>query len=476
MLTRIPIRWRLTAYFTLTTLAIVVLLLLTATAIYAIQLESMINETVESRAGDAVTLAEDRGGLTDGDLAPLAGGGVEVVAMDANGTVVAQAGSGLEPGEPIDHPLWEEALRSDMEASLSRGENLPAGLGFAIAVPVEIEGSEIRVIEARQDYSFFTEQWLWVPVVSVVVILALLLASLGGYFLVRSALRPVTELSESAERITARDLSQRLPVTTYDELGRLARTINELLARLELSFAEREAALEQQRRFAADASHELRTPLTSVLGYARMLRQWGLDDPTITREGVTAMEREAERMQALIERLLELARGDQGAALALRETDLEPVVREAVERSGAEEARPGLVTITTPDEPVIGMVDPDGVEQVLLILLDNALKYTDDDTRIAIALEADAAAKRAVVTVRDWGPGIPQAQTANVFDRFYRAGSERTSEGFGLGLSIAKLIVDQHGGEIALTSESGEGATFRVELPLVGEGRPRFSL
>jgi two-component system OmpR family sensor kinase len=266
--------------------------------------------------------------------------------------------------------------------------------------------------------------------------------------------------------MTEGDLSRRLPVTyPKDEIGRLTTTINELLARLEAAFARREEALSRQRRFAADASHELRTPLTSIAGYARMLEEWGLRDPRTAREGVAAIRRESERMQGLVEALLALTRGDEGAPLEIETHDLAVVAEEAARTVAGEKTAVEYLPVK---RPVEAPFDRSRIRQVASILLDNAVKYTPEGGKVTVTVREENG--WAALEVSDTGVGIPEAQLPLVFERFHRADPSRTAGGFGLGLSIARQIAEAHGGRIEVESVPDKGSTFTLLLPRNGSG------
>ncbi|MBA3275158.1 MAG: hypothetical protein H0T72_05135, partial [Chloroflexia bacterium] len=224
-----------------------------------------------------------------------------------------------------------------------------------------------------------------------------------------------------------------------------------------------DAALAYQRRFVADASHELRTPLTSILGYTRMLRDWGLQHPEASAEAVARMEAEAVRMQSLVEGLLHLARGDEAGVGAMAEADLGHLVLEAVDLASVAEGQDLAFDLQLPEAPLMAMVDREAILQVLGILLDNARKFSPAGGTITVSLARET--ESAVVTVADTGPGIGPEHRDRIFERFYRADESRTTSGAGLGLAIAKDIVERHGGTIQVASEPGHGAAFTVRLP-----------
>jgi two-component system, OmpR family, sensor kinase len=284
----------------------------------------------------------------------------------------------------------------------------------------------------------------------------------GAYLLTRAALSPVEALVRAAGEMSEGDLSRRLPVAnSKDEIGRLTTTINALLARLEVAFTRLEETLSRQRRFAADASHELRTPLTSISGHARMLDEWALDaDKETAHRSVGTIRREAGRMRGLIESLLTLTRGDEGAPMEVGRYDLGAVAKEATET-----AHNGKVSVEfVPNEhEIMATFDRERVMQVASILLDNAVKYTPYGGSVKVMVgEEDGGV---ALAVSDTGVGISEDQLPLVFERFYRADAARAEDGVGLGLSIARQIAEAHGGTIEARSNLGVGSTFVLLLP-----------
>lgn len=287
---------------------------------------------------------------------------------------------------------------------------------------------------------------------------AVLLAVGGGWWLASRALRPVARITAQARKISADQLSSRLPVENpHDEIGELATVFNEVLSRLEEAFA-------RVRSFAADASHELRTPLTAMrsVGEAALQRR---DSADAYREAVGSMLEEADRLVGLLDNLLVLTRADADRAVAKPERcDIGALVQDVVELIGvlAEEKDQELSV----DAPVEVMVWADAtlVRQAVLNVLDNAIKFTPKQRRVEVRVSKTAG--QAVVAVCDEGPGIAAEHRDRIFERFYRGDSIRASErGAGLGLPIAKWAVAVNGGRIELDTEVGAGSTFRLCFP-----------
>ncbi len=326
---------------------------------------------------------------------------------------------------------------------------------FTIVATHSLESLTARLAQARRAYA------IAVPV-------ALILAAMGGSVLARKSLGPVVAMSEQAERMEASSLNERLVVPNdRDEVGRLARVFNALLARLETSF-------ERQRRFMADASHELRTPVAIVRGEAEVALS--RDDRSLAeyRESLGIIHDEGRRLAAIVEDLFTLARADAGERPLVRsEFYLDEAVNEAVRsvRSLAE-AR-GMSVVCEGREELQFNGDEALVNRLVLNLLDNAIKYTRPDGEVRVDLEREGQAY--VLEVSDTGIGIPPEAQAHVFDRFFRAEKARSSEnaddasgGAGLGLSIAHWIAEAHGGRIELVRSSEHGTTFAVTLPIAG--------
>lgn len=300
--------------------------------------------------------------------------------------------------------------------------------------------------------------------------LALLLGSYGGLLLANQALRPVDRMTRAAEQIAAGDLSERVPEPAQmDEMGRLAATFNHMISRLE-------AAFERQRQFTSDASHELRTPLAVMRGDIEITLRRERSAEEYKRALMSNLE-EIVRLSRLIEDLLTLARGDTGRVeLRCEPVDLNNLCRRMVEYISplADQREQALIydpPAGVPNAPVMINADVLRIKQLLLNLLDNAIKYTEPRGRVTLGLKTEE--NVAVVTVADTGRGIPEEDLPHIFERFFRRSAktaDRSAAGFGLGLSIVKWIVDSHGGRIEARSELGKGTEFIVRLPLLNSG------
>ena len=292
-----------------------------------------------------------------------------------------------------------------------------------------------------------------------------------GWGLSRVALRPIERITATARTIEAnRDFSRRVDHTgPPDEVGRLATTFNAMLSGLQASYDQTEAALQAQRRFVADASHELRTPLTTIRGNLGLLGR----EPPISADDRLAvlgdMTEESERMSRLVDDLLTLARADAGRQLHIAPIALAPLLDDLA-RQARLLAPERAIGYTPPEyDDVLVRANRDALKQIVLILLDNALKHTPPQAAITLSVAAEAG--QAVIAVRDSGPGIPPEVQAHLFERFYRADAARSRGGTGLGLAIAKALTEGQGGTIAAQSQPGQGSVFTVRLPLETAGR-----
>jgi two-component system OmpR family sensor kinase len=308
--------------------------------------------------------------------------------------------------------------------------------------------------------------------------------ALAAYTMVRTALRPLTKIEQTAAAIAGGDLSRRVDNDNPNtEVGRLGLALNTMLEQIETAFLARQASEatarrseEKMRRFVADASHELRTPLTSIRGFAELHRQGAVTDPAEVSRLLNRIEDEAMRMGLLVDDLLLLARLDQQRPFEHGPVDLRVLAADAVEAARAtapeREIRLDLPAGEADGELVVAGDEP-RLRQVLSNLLDNALAYSPADSPITVLGGPTRRDGRdmAFVQVRDRGPGLVPEQAERVFERFYRTDRARSRAhgGTGLGLSIVAAITAAHGGSVELDTAPGEGATFRVLLPRLSE-------
>lgn len=295
--------------------------------------------------------------------------------------------------------------------------------------------------------------------------LLLILASAGGYWMSRRALAPVERIAHTAADIEAHNLSKRLPIRgTADELDQLSATLNAMFARLEDSF-------QRMTQFTADASHELRTPVAIIRTTAEVIRRKSRSEKEYT-EALDRILAESERTTELVEDLMLLARADANAEdLAPGPVELAALTQAACTEARVLAEATGIRLANDRLSPCIVVGDDRALRRLLLILLDNAIKYSKPGGEVQVCLDLcqRGGGRTAVLEVRDQGIGITSEDLPHVFERFYRASKDRSRnvDGLGLGLSIAESIVRRHGGEIGIESNVGVGSTARVFLPSV---------
>jgi two-component system, OmpR family, sensor kinase len=312
---------------------------------------------------------------------------------------------------------------------------------------------------------------------------AIVLLAGVGFPLVRVSLSPLARIGDTAAAIAAGDLSRRIDHPPHNtEVGRLAESLNAMLARIEAAYRAREEgearALDSEdrmRRFVADASHELRTPLTSVRGLAEFSLQQGTQaSPAELLRRMTLIHTEATRMGRLVEDLLMLAQFDLDRPLDRRPFDLSSIAAQAVLAARLIQAdRP--ISLHA-DAPVIVDGDAERLRQVLDNLIGNALQHTPRGSAVTVSVQNQAG--RAQLTVADHGPGMTSDQASHVFERFYRTdrARARAQGGTGLGLSIAATLTAAHAGTITVDTQPGRGAAFTVRLPLASVASEKTGL
>jgi heavy metal sensor kinase len=448
------IRGRLTSMYAA---AMVVLLAAYGVGVYWFVQNTLFEDLDDQLRSDGEYAEDVLEWSADGAALELRGAPQEAAAADRwlqvwspDGRLVHQtAAAAQEPIDGLGAPHVRTAV-STRERSGERVRVLDRRAG--------VQGRPVFVRTAREEESLRSE------IARIEVMLALglgvgvLIASAAGHELARRALAPVDRMADRANAITADRLSDRLPVEREDELGRLATAFNAALTRLEQSF-------HQMRQFTSDVSHELRTPLTAV----RSVGEVGLQSPRSPqayREIIGSMLEEVDRLGGLVNTLLVLSRVDAGqTTLDRRRFDLASLVHETIKHVQvlAEDKEQDLVCNLAPS--VIVYADSLLLRQAIINVVDNAIKYSAQGTPIQIGLAAENG--HAWVTIRDAGPGIASADQPHIFDRFYRADHGRSREigGAGLGLAIARSVVEAHGGQITLNSKEGEGSTFRIDLP-----------
>lgn len=290
-------------------------------------------------------------------------------------------------------------------------------------------------------------------------VLTILIAFGVGWALSGVSLRPIDRITQTAQAIgDERDFTRRVDYTgPQDEVGRLANTFNQMLSGLQDAYQKVEHALQMQRNFVADVSHELRTPLTTLRGNLGLLSRKPPAPPEEQADILTDMVDESNRLIRLVNDLLLLARADAGRSLAQEPVEIRPVIEETVRQVRLLDPN-RQISLDMPDDlKIIG--DRDALKQVMMILLDNALKHSSGE----VDVKAKQASSGVDICVRDHGEGIPPDVLPHVFNRFYRGEDRVFIPGFGLGLPIAKALVESMEGTIILESEVGKGCVVTTQ-------------
>jgi signal transduction histidine kinase len=329
-----------------------------------------------------------------------------------------------------------------------------------LSIPLVHNGKRMAVMQiaARLDTVTTARSYL-VSVMFVIWVYGVIMAGVASSFTVGRALMPLKSIVETAEHINrADDLSRRIPSqdADEDEIGGLIKTFNQTLERLEMLFM-------SQQRFLTDVSHELRTPLTVIKGNVDLMRRM----KQLDAESLTSIDQEAGRLTRLVGGLLMLAQAESGKLpLTLRPVELDLLLTEVFQEMHILAGGKVRVHLNEIDQLMVNG-DRDRLKQVLINLVANAIQYTPQNGDVFLSLSK--VGDQARILCQDSGPGIPAEDLPHIFERFYRAEKSRTrgkSTGFGLGLSIAKWIVEHHGGRIEVNSKEGQGTTFAIWLPL----------
>ncbi|MCW5852634.1 MAG: HAMP domain-containing histidine kinase [Anaerolineae bacterium] len=382
--------------------------------------------------------------------------------MEPNGRIAKRSDNLGSRQLPIDDGLFTQNLRGQ-EGFVTT--NVDGGRLRIYSVPVFLvrAGPPVLVIQVGRSLTELDNNLRALRFVFGGGIASILLLATGiSWLIIRQGLRPITTITALAERIQrAEDMQQRIEYAgPADEVGRLAATFNNMLERIQRAF-------EAQQRFLADASHSLRTPLTTIQGNVELLLRSHPEDPEEERILLEAVRRETRRLTRVVGDLLLLAQADAGQSFQRIPVEMMTLVLEVYQQ--ARTIADGVHVALGHED--IGLVagDPDRLKEVLLNLTDNAVKYTPQGGKVTLSLYADGPWVR--VEVADTGPGIPPEHLPHIFERFYRVPGIKARpgrpSGTGLGLPIAKWIVESHGGRLTVDSKVGQGTTFTIWLPAV---------
>jgi signal transduction histidine kinase len=404
----------------------------------------------------------DLGYLTDASLQLGTQLETRVRILDIWGIVLVDSDQTESNADMHDNPLVARALNDETTSQRTDANGQSV---MSIALPVKIEDELVGVVYLSQPLrdvmvvlQDLREYWLLSTIV------ALILSSGVGLLLARFITNPIRQLTLAAGEVAQGHFDQQVPASSRDELGQLSRTFNDMTARLR-------AARQMQVDFVANVSHELRTPLTAVKATIETLRDGAINDGEVRDQFLETIETETERLIRLVNDLLLLSRAD-SEALNLRREVINPaeLVKGIVDKLVVKAQSCQLnLELDTNGQTAPVWVDSDKIEQVLLNLLDNAIKYSRPGGAVTVKVDKDAD-HDVLVQICDNGIGIPVSDLSRIGQRFYRADKARlrSKGGSGLGLAIARSLVQAHGGKLWLESEYGAGVTACFTLPLAG--------
>jgi heavy metal sensor kinase len=381
-----------------------------------------------------------------------------IAILDGEGKILAQRADDKKSPPPV----TENFAASDQVALFTFERNAES---YRAAVRrISVGDKSYTLIASQSRASLVKEMAAFRDIFYIAAPTTLLLTALGGWLLAKKSLAPVVAMSERARKIGAENLEQRLPVANpRDELGRLARTFNELLARVA-------DALAQQRQFMADASHELRTPLYVIRTAAEVTLDQPIREESEYREALSIIREQTRRLTRIVEDLFLLARADaERRDMEQKDFYLDELLSETARAASLLAAHKGVRVETRLTSEVAYRGDENLLRQMILNLFDNAIKYTPAGGEVSVTLtRSDSACE---IAVADTGIGIPVEAQAHIFERFYRVDKSRSraeseSGGAGLGLSIARSIAESHAGRLELRHSDGQGSLFVVTLPL----------
>ncbi|MGE5376395.1 MAG: sensor histidine kinase [Bacteroidota bacterium] len=480
------IRLRFTLIYTL---ILAVTLILFGTALYVIQARDTYNSIQQDLRQGANRLAE--GALkTESHQAPPDAGQVRAPVpfdefsseqafqtfperdlgrvLDANGNLVSSPFGRQEDALPLSaeglqtlqnqKEWWQTAVVSDEQMLI-------------YSRPVIVNGKVIYVVQMARA---LTERNRTLQSLATTLLIAgslMVLFAFGiGWFLAGITLRPIQRITQTAKTIgEERDFSRRVDYRgPQDEVGQLASTFNSMLSRLQDAFQKVEHSLQMQRNFVADVSHELRTPLTTLRGNLGLLRRDPPSPPEEQADILNDMVDESDRLIRLVNDLLLLARADAGRSLARERVDVSALLEETCRQAKLLDPQRQVNQDFPEDLMVVG--DHDAMKQILLIVLDNALKHSESTVNIM----AKDLGTWCEIRVQDFGEGIAPEKLEHVFDRFYRGETAAAIPGFGLGLPIAKALAEGQGAEIKMESTVGRGSTVILRFPAYVNGSSMY--
>jgi heavy metal sensor kinase len=390
----------------------------------------------------------------DSEILPLSQRGLTVIVLARDGHVLQAVGPNRDVVISANATISSNPNGSFITFNDHVGEN---GLLRVLILPVLDHRQVMGWVQVIQSLQPVQDALKFLLTALIIGTLALMLfAAFGGYLLAARAFRPIDRITQTAQKIAGgEELSARLNLPeSGDEVSRLAGTFDAMLARLDGSFR-------RERQFTADASHEMRTPLAAMQAILGVVRE-GVRPSMEYRQALDDLAEETNRLRALVEDLLQLARGENRTTLCREHVNLSNLLTDVVDSLHTLADARSLALHSQIPEGLAMNGDMDALIRLFVNLIDNAIKYTE---RGEISVNARKEGNEVIVDVIDTGIGIPPRHLPRIFDRFYRVNPARSSGGAGLGLAIAKQVAHLHGGRLEVLSTQGAGSTFTVYLP-----------
>jgi heavy metal sensor kinase len=422
-----------------------------------------IDDTLRLSATQTVATANIQNGQVNfSDSLPVGSAASDFQERGLTIRILSPSGAQLEGFGPfLNLPVSAASLTAASKGQASLSTIADPGEGDPLRIysePILDNGNLVGVVQVAQslgDMYDTLSRLLTAILISAPLLVGI--AGIGGYFLAARALAPIDQMTLTAQRISAEDLSARIDLPgTDDEVGRLAATFDPMIRRLDEAFR-------RERQFTADASHELRTPLAAMQAIISVIRE-DRRSPEDYEQALDDLAEETDRLRALTEDLLNLARSDTHKTSAFEEIDISMLLSDLCDSLRPLAEKKGLTLASDISENIIITGDGDSLIRLFVNLLDNAIKYTScGGITVSVHSLLD---HRVKVSIADTGQGIPEGDLPHIFERFYRVEKARASRGVGLGLAIAAQIVHAHGGEIEASSAVGEGTVVTVYLPV----------
>ena len=461
------LRWRIAGWYALLLVVVTVALGVAITLRFEGILRSQARDHVTSTLADIRTAAAPS---PNSFLFSEGGDSLQLLENPDNLERWSSTSTFIEVDDPRGYPL-AKSFNMDAVPTFGNPGITPAAQGtlrevnvqgrpFLVAAQVLISGNHAVIVQVGEPldqlYRAFTQTEWSIALILLIAVIAVTLVSFGIAAQITS---PINELARAMREIGSEGLHRRLRWKgRRDEVGRLAESFDDLLARLEEAFA-------RERQFISDASHELKTPLTSINANAQMLARWGDRDEQVRTDSLRTIIAESASLAEMVNGMLTLAKADSGDAVPKEPLSVAAVAREAVSATAPRASDKGLELHMEADgETPIVNGDSALLRQLITNLIDNAIKFTE---RGGVTVRVLANGEEAIVEVQDTGPGIDAQELPLIFDRFYRTDKSRTRDvpGTGLGLAIVRSIARVHAGRVEAERPEGGGTLMRVHLP-----------